>query len=147
MSGSLVNKIINDNPKVSINQTIEVSSLHHRRHLGTTVSSFSLKSASTQQRLTEYLFIILLGKVRNGLLCSPDGLRAFYPLGSSIVARTIGGSGKQTFLTGHTYPSGCIDISKSGNYLVSGETSNVGTKVTLTSSGLRFKRFTIIIYD
>jgi hypothetical protein len=35
----------------------------------------------------------------------------------------------QTFLTGHTYPVNCIDISKSGNYLVSGEASNVGTKV------------------
>ena len=72
---------------------------------------------------------LLPGKVQNGLLCSPDGLRAFYPLGSSLVARTIGGNGKQTFMTGHTYPIGCIAISPSGNFLASGETSNVGTKV------------------
>lgn len=70
------------------------------------------------------------GDVKNGLWCNPEGSLAFYPLGCSVVVRNLTcEGGQQKFLTGHTYPIGCVCLSASGNYLATGETSSVGSKV------------------
>ena len=74
--------------------------------------------------------IVFSGNVVNGMVSDPDQERVFYPLGSSIVMRDVKDGGRQEFLTGHTYKIGCLAISKSGNFLASGESHEIGAKVS-----------------
>ena len=63
------------------------------------------------------------------MVSDPLEERVFYPLGSSIVRRDVKAGGRQEFLTGHTYEIGCLALSKSGRFLVSGESHEIGAKV------------------
>ena len=71
------------------------------------------------------------GEIRNGLRCAPAGDKAYYPLGSSITVRHVATGGGQEFLTGHTYPIGCLSLSNSGRFLATGETHMIGSKVSV----------------
>jgi WD40 repeat protein len=71
------------------------------------------------------------GKIQNGLLVDSIRSLAYYPMGSSVVIWPFDkpNDGQKSFLTGHTYLIGAIALSDSGNYLATGETDVVGTKV------------------
>lgn len=44
-----------------------------------------------------------------------------YPLGSTIIVRSLDKNQEQTFLTGHSNNVSCLSVSKSGKYLASGQ--------------------------
>lgn len=60
------------------------------------------------------------GKVPNGLLCHPDGVHLIYPLGSTIVVKNTV-LGTQTFLQGHSNMVSCMELSRDGAKLASGQ--------------------------
>ena len=60
------------------------------------------------------------GKVPNGLLCHPDGVHLIYPLGSTIVVKNTV-MGTQTFLKGHSNMVSCMELSRDGTKLASGQ--------------------------
>lgn len=60
------------------------------------------------------------GKVPNGLLCHPDGVHLIYPLGSTIVVKNTV-LGTQTFLQGHSNMVSCMELSRDGTKLASGQ--------------------------
>ena len=63
------------------------------------------------------------GKVPNGLLCHPDGVHLIYPLGSTIVVKNTV-LGTQTFLQGHSNMVSCMELSRDGQKLASGQVRN-----------------------
>lgn len=69
---------------------------------------------------------LLLGSVPGGLLMHPDG-NLIYPLGNTIVVKNIANS-KQEFLSGHTDNVSCVAISRSGQYVASGQSTHMGFK-------------------
>ena len=74
---------------------------------------------------------MIAGSVPGGVVARPGLPLAFYPLGSTVVARHIGAAAanRQAFLVGHEHTVGCVDLSLSGKYLVTGESHEIGTKV------------------
>jgi len=83
-------------------------------------------------------YTIYLGGFRNVL--ASNGRHAFYPLGSTLVARSLGAGGGpngcgQHLLTGHAHPICCLHLSNSGHLLVTGEEHQVGTKVRYVKLG------------
>lgn len=65
------------------------------------------------------------GQVVQGLILHPDNEHLIYPLGSTIVVRHVV-SRAQHFLRGHDQRVSCITVSKSGNYLASGQQTHMG---------------------
>lgn len=65
------------------------------------------------------------GKVPNGLLCHPDGVHLIYPLGSTIVVKNTV-MGTQTFLKGHSNMVSCMELSRDGTKLASGQVTHMG---------------------
>jgi WD40 repeat protein len=65
------------------------------------------------------------GSVIQGLMLHPDNEHLVYPLGSTIVVRHIV-SRSQHFLRGHDQRISCVTLSKTGNYLASGQQTHMG---------------------
>ncbi|XP_070579439.1 cilia- and flagella-associated protein 52-like [Ptychodera flava] len=70
------------------------------------------------------------GKVPNGLKVHPDCKNLIYPLGNTVIIEDVV-SHKQSFLSGHTDDVSCIAVSKSGNYLASGQVTHMGFKANI----------------
>lgn len=65
------------------------------------------------------------GTVTEGFILHPDNEHVIFPLGSTIVIRHII-SRAQWFLRGHDQRISCLTISKSGNYIASGQQTHMG---------------------
>ena len=65
------------------------------------------------------------GQVIQGLILHPDNEHLIYPLGSTIVIRHVV-SRAQSFLRGHDQKVSCITISRTGNFLASGQQTHMG---------------------
>ncbi|CAJ1065978.1 cilia- and flagella-associated protein 52 [Xyrichtys novacula] len=70
------------------------------------------------------------GHVISGLRVHPHREHLIYPLGSTIILKTIK-DGKQEFLHGHTNNISCISVSKSGSYIASGQVNSMGFKAPI----------------
>lgn len=66
--------------------------------------------------------------MRSGLSVHPDGEHLIYPLGSTVVLRTIK-DGRQELLQGHTSDVSCVSVSRSGSLIASGQVDCMGFKV------------------
>ncbi|KAM6971925.1 cilia- and flagella-associated protein 52 [Aplochiton taeniatus] len=67
------------------------------------------------------------GHVFSGLRVHPDREHLIYPLGCTVILKSIQ-NGKQEFLHGHTNNVSCLAVSKSGHYLASGQVTFMGFK-------------------
>ncbi|XP_061393419.1 cilia- and flagella-associated protein 52 [Musca vetustissima] len=65
------------------------------------------------------------GKVEFGLHLHPDKRHIIYPLGTKIGIDDTK-TNKQEFIGGHTNNISCLDISRSGRYMASGQINNMG---------------------
>jgi len=70
------------------------------------------------------------GTVPSGLHLHPDGQHLIYLVGCTIVVENIA-TKKQEFLAGHTNTVSCLAMSRSGNFIASGQVTYMGFKVTL----------------
>ncbi len=68
------------------------------------------------------------GKVPLGLHWHPNGTHIVYPLGSTVVIKSLT-DGSQSFLTGHTDPITSVALSSCGRYIASGQRTVYGKKV------------------
>ena len=69
------------------------------------------------------------GHVPNGLILHKDQKQLIYPLGSTIVFRTLL-KNHQQFLIGHENPVSCVAINEDATLLASGEEACMGFTVT-----------------
>jgi WD40 repeat protein len=67
------------------------------------------------------------GSVPGGLIYHPNGEHIIYPLGSTVVIKNVA-ENTQVFLQGHSNKVSCITLSKSGNYIASGQQTYMGFK-------------------
>ncbi|XP_023385618.1 cilia- and flagella-associated protein 52 [Pteropus vampyrus] len=67
------------------------------------------------------------GHVPTGLKCHPDEEHLVYPLGCTVLIQAIN-TNKQDFLHGHGNNVSCVTISKSGDYIASGQVTFMGFK-------------------
>ncbi|KAG5278993.1 hypothetical protein AALO_G00104960 [Alosa alosa] len=67
------------------------------------------------------------GHVYSGLRVHPDREHLIYPLGCTVILKSLKNN-KQTFLHGHTNNVSCVSISKSGNFIASGQVTFMGFK-------------------
>ncbi len=69
-------------------------------------------------------------KINHGLIAHPDGTHIIYPLGSTIVIRTVDPDdvASDEFLFGHTQNVSCLTLSPSGRYLATGSETEMGFK-------------------
>lgn len=83
------------------------------------------------------------GSVPDGLVVFPDGNRLAYPLGSTVVLKSIKGN-SQSFLQGHTDRVTCLALSGDGSMLASGQVTSMGFKACVivwdTASGSELYR-------
>uniref|UniRef100_A0A673CZF3 Cilia- and flagella-associated protein 52 n=1 Tax=Sphaeramia orbicularis TaxID=375764 RepID=A0A673CZF3_9TELE len=70
------------------------------------------------------------GYVFSGLSVHPDKTHLIYPLGCTVILKSIK-DGKQEFLHGHTNNISCIAVSKSGKYIASGQVNYMGFKAEI----------------
>ncbi|XP_070684474.1 cilia- and flagella-associated protein 52 [Pempheris klunzingeri] len=70
------------------------------------------------------------GHVFSGLRVHPDGEHLIYPLGCTVILKSIK-DGKQEFLHGHTNNVSCVAVSKSGSYIASGQVNFMGFKAMI----------------
>lgn len=70
------------------------------------------------------------GSLMTGLKCHPGRHHLVYGVGSTVVVENIE-TRKQDFLVGHTNTVSCIDISKSGRFIASGQVTYSGFKVII----------------
>jgi hypothetical protein len=68
------------------------------------------------------------GKVPLGLHWHSNGTHIVYPLGSTVVIKSLT-DGSQSFLTGHTDPITSVALSPCGRYIASGQRTVYGKKV------------------
>lgn len=68
------------------------------------------------------------GHVFSGLRVHPDREHLIYPLGCTVILKSLKNN-KQTFLHGHTNNVSCVSVSKSGNFIASGQVTFMGFKV------------------
>eukprot|EP00756_Hemistasia_phaeocysticola_P015762 Hpha_TRINITY_DN15433_c0_g2::TRINITY_DN15433_c0_g2_i1::g.175930::m.175930 len=66
------------------------------------------------------------GTVAGGMAVHPDGKHLIYTLGSCLVIREIGNPRADEFLLGHTGPVSCLAVSRTGQYVASGQTTHMG---------------------
>jgi len=66
------------------------------------------------------------GHVPGGLHIHPGGKHLLYALGSCIVIREIGNPQNTAFLMGHNDRVCCVQVSKSGKYVASGQVTHMG---------------------
>ncbi|XP_047434810.1 cilia- and flagella-associated protein 52 isoform X2 [Mugil cephalus] len=76
------------------------------------------------------LLCITSGHVFSGLRVHPDREHLIYPLGSTVIVKRIK-DGKPAFLDGHTNNVSCISVSKSGQYVASGQVNFMGFKAPI----------------
>ena len=74
--------------------------------------------------------------MKNALYSHPDRHHLIFPVGSTVVIEEIE-TKLQEFLAGHTNTINCIDVSRCGKYLASGQVTYQGFKVRVTYQGLR----------
>ncbi|KAL4647974.1 cilia- and flagella-associated protein 52 isoform X1 [Arapaima gigas] len=67
------------------------------------------------------------GYVSCGLRVHPDREHLIYPLGCTVILKSLT-DGQQEFLHGHTNYISCVTVSKSGRYLASGQVTYMGFK-------------------
>ncbi|KAG9392381.1 WD domain G-beta repeat [Carpediemonas membranifera] len=70
-------------------------------------------------------------KVPHGLIAHPNGEHMIYPLGSTVIIRSVDAIGKKDntddeFLFGHTQDISCLILSPSGRYLATGTETEMG---------------------
>ncbi|XP_003466261.1 cilia- and flagella-associated protein 52 isoform X1 [Cavia porcellus] len=70
------------------------------------------------------------GHVPNGLKCHPDQEHLLYPLGCTVLIQAIN-TPEQNFLHGHSNNVSCLTISKSGDYIASGQVTFMGFKADI----------------
>ncbi|XP_069883076.1 cilia- and flagella-associated protein 52 isoform X2 [Dipodomys merriami] len=70
------------------------------------------------------------GHVPAGLKCHPDQEHLIYPLGCTVLIQAIN-TNEQKFLHGHGNNVSCMTISKSGNYIASGQVTFMGFKADI----------------
>ncbi|XP_062304355.1 cilia- and flagella-associated protein 52 [Osmerus eperlanus] len=70
------------------------------------------------------------GHVFSGLQVHPDSEHLIYPLGCTIIVKSIK-DGKQEFLHGHTNNVSCVAVSQSGKYIASGQVTFMGFKADI----------------
>ncbi|XP_061088877.1 cilia- and flagella-associated protein 52 [Conger conger] len=70
------------------------------------------------------------GHVFSGLRVHPDKEYLVYPLGCTVILKSLA-HGKQQFLQGHTNNVSCIAVSKSGKYIASGQVTFMGFKADI----------------
>ena len=70
------------------------------------------------------------GKVSQGLHWHPHGSHIIYPLGSTVVIKSLT-DGSQSFLVGHSDPITSIAVSSCGRYIASGQRTVFGKKVSV----------------
>ena len=58
----------------------------------------------------------------------PDGTHVVHALGTSVVVMELA-TGRQRFLTGHSHNVSCVDVSRSGKYIASGQVNFMGFRV------------------
>ena len=68
------------------------------------------------------------GHVPSGLHVHPDGTHVVHALGTSVVVMELA-TGRQRFLTGHSHNVSCVDVSRSGKYIASGQVNFMGFRV------------------
>ena len=66
------------------------------------------------------------GGIRNSLILHKAQTHIIYPLGSTIVIRSVADSSEQTFLRAHTQRVTCIALSRDGTKLASGQLTHMG---------------------
>ena len=81
---------------------------------------------SKAPRLTLESVVGFGGNVASGMHIHPDGEHLIYTLGSCLVVREIGNPRANEFLLGHSDRVNCVAISKSGQYIASGQTTHMG---------------------
>jgi len=74
------------------------------------------------------LLIGCLGTVPSGLKLHCDGQHLIYPVGCTVVVENIANK-QQEFLSGHTNTVSCLALSRSGNFIASGQVTYMGFKV------------------
>lgn len=84
----------------------------------------------TQSSLELESVIGFNGYVISGLRFHPDRNHLIYPLGWTIIIKRIK-DGKQEFLHGHTNNVTCISVSRSGQYIASGQVNFIGFKADI----------------
>lgn len=67
------------------------------------------------------------GKVTNGLRQHPKTQAAIFPLGNKIAIADFK-KNTQEFVAGHTNSISCLDVSKSGKFMASGQINHMGFK-------------------
>jgi hypothetical protein len=70
------------------------------------------------------------GKIPNGLHWHPNGTHIVYPLGTTVVIKSLV-DGSQAFMSGHTDTVTTLALSSCGRFVASGQKSNFGKKVRL----------------
>lgn len=77
-----------------------------------------------------FFTFIFSGNAPNGLKVHPDNTHIIYPLGSKIVIQNWQ-TKEQSFLEGHTNVISAVAVSKTGNYVASGQINHMGFKVNI----------------
>ena len=70
-----------------------------------------------------------VGTIPSGLQLHPDGAHLIYPVGCTVVIEKVANK-QQEFLAGHTSTVSCLTLSRSGNFIASGQCTHMGFKVT-----------------
>ena len=68
------------------------------------------------------------GTIPSGLKVHSDEKHLIYPVGCTIVIENIA-TKRQEFLAGHSNPVSCLALSRSGNFIASGQVTDMGFKV------------------
>ncbi|CAL9700418.1 unnamed protein product [Knipowitschia caucasica] len=84
-------------------------------------------SQETQNSLELEYVIGFNGHVVSGLRLHPDKTHFIYPLGWTVIIKRIQ-DGKQDFLHGHNNNVSCVSVSRSGQYIASGQVNFMGFK-------------------
>ncbi|XP_023303772.2 cilia- and flagella-associated protein 52 [Lucilia cuprina] len=84
-----------------------------------------LEPKESVKRLEPRAIFGINGKVAFGLHLHPDGQHIIFPLGTKIgICNTK--TNKQEFVGGHTNNVSCLDLSRSGRYMASGQINHMG---------------------